>query len=82
MIALLVEDDRDLAANIGEFLESAGHRVDCAADGLLARRLCCENRYDAIVLDDVMPQDCSILPGCNPDHGRMTAQPNLRYVRQ
>jgi DNA-binding response OmpR family regulator len=55
MIILLAEDDRDLAANIGEFLESLGHRVDYAADGLLARQLCSENRYDAIVLDVGLP---------------------------
>ena len=55
MIVLVVEDDRDLAANIGEFLESAGHSVDYAADGLLARRLCSENRYDAIILDVGLP---------------------------
>ena len=55
MNVLMVEDDRDLAANVGEFLESAGHRVDYAADGLLARRLCSENRYDAIILDVGLP---------------------------
>lgn len=55
MNVLLVEDDRDLAANVGEFLESSGHRVDYATDGLLARRLCSENRYDAIVLDVGLP---------------------------
>ena len=51
----LVKDDRDLAANVGEFLESAGHRVDYAADGVAARRLCSESRYDAIVLDVGLP---------------------------
>lgn len=55
MNVLLVEDDRDLAANVGEFLESSGHQVDYATDGLLARRLCSENRYDAIVLDVGLP---------------------------
>lgn len=55
MNILLVEDDRDLAASIGEFLESAGHRLDYATDGLLARRLCSENSYDAIVLDVGLP---------------------------
>ena len=55
MITLLVEDDRDLAANIGEFLESPGHRVDYATDGLIARRLCSDNRYDAIILDVGLP---------------------------
>lgn len=55
MNILLVEDDTDLAANIGEFLELAGNRVDYATDGLLARRLCAENRYDALVLDVGLP---------------------------
>jgi len=55
MITLLVEDDRDLAANIGEFLEVLGHRVDYATDGLSARRLCSDNRYDAIILDVGLP---------------------------
>jgi len=55
MITLLVEDDRDLAANIGEFLELIGHRVDYATDGLSARRLCSDNRYDAIILDVGLP---------------------------
>ena len=55
MVILLVEDDRDLAANLGEFLESAGHQVDYAADGSLASSLCSANRYDAIVLDVGLP---------------------------
>lgn len=55
MIILLVEDDRDLAANLGEFLESSGHQVDYAGDGTLACRLCSSNRYDAIVLDVGLP---------------------------
>jgi DNA-binding response OmpR family regulator len=55
MNILLVEDDRDLAANIGEFLESAGHRMDYATDGLLARRLCSECHFDAIILDVGLP---------------------------
>lgn len=55
MVILLVEDDRDLAANLGEFLESAGHQVDYAADGSIASQLCSTNRYDAIVLDVGLP---------------------------
>jgi len=55
MFILLVEDDRDLAANLGEFLESAGHQVDYAADGSLASRLCSANRDAAIVLDVGLP---------------------------
>jgi DNA-binding response OmpR family regulator len=55
MTVLLVEDDRDLAANISEFLEARDCRLDYAADGLLARRLCTENTYDLIILDVGLP---------------------------
>ncbi len=55
MNVLLVEDDRDLASNVGEFLEALGHQVDYASDGLQARALCSENRYEAIILDVGLP---------------------------
>ncbi len=55
MLILLVEDNRELAAELGEYLESAGHQVDYAIDGSLACRLCSTNRYDAIVLDVGLP---------------------------
>jgi len=55
MNVLLVEDDRDLASNVGEFLEALGHQVDYASDGLQARTLCTENRYEAIILDVGLP---------------------------
>jgi len=52
---LLVEDNHDLAANIGEFLESRGHVVDYATDGLTGLHLAAVNRYDALVLDLGLP---------------------------
>lgn len=55
MHILLVEDNRDLAANIGEFLESRGHVVDYAADGLTGLHLAATNRYDVLVLDLGLP---------------------------
>ena len=55
MNVLLVEDDRDLASNVGEFLEALGHQVDYASDGLQARALCTHNRYEAIILDVGLP---------------------------
>ena len=33
MQLLLIEDNLDLSANVGEFLESRGHVVDYARDG-------------------------------------------------
>lgn len=55
MNLLLVEDNADLAANVGEFLESRGHVVDYAADGLSGLHLAAVNAYDAIVLDLGLP---------------------------
>lgn len=55
MHVLLVEDNRDLAANIGEFLELRGHVVDYAADGLTGLHLAATHRYDALVLDLGLP---------------------------
>ncbi len=52
---LIVEDHQDLAANIGDFLEAGGMTVDFAADGITALQLCSQNRFDAIVLDIMMP---------------------------
>ena len=55
MYLLIVEDNPDLAANIGEYLEERGHIVDYAADGLTGFRLGSGNSYDAIVLDLYLP---------------------------
>lgn len=52
---LLIEDNQDLAANAGEFLESRGHVVDYAADGLTGLHLAAVNSYDAVVLDLGLP---------------------------
>ncbi|HOW75018.1 MAG TPA: response regulator transcription factor [Candidatus Competibacteraceae bacterium] len=55
MNLLLVEDHADLAANVGEFLESRGHQIDYAADGLSGLHLAAVNAYDAIILDLGLP---------------------------
>ena len=52
---LIVEDHRDLAANVGDYLEAGGFTVDFAADGVSALQLCEDNHYDAIVLDIMLP---------------------------
>lgn len=55
MQLLVIEDNRDLAANIREYLEARNHRVDYAADGAAGLELAAGNRYDAIVLDLGLP---------------------------
>lgn len=55
MRILIVEDNADLAANIGEFLISRGQSVDHAGDGRAGLRLAVANRYDALILDLNLP---------------------------
>ncbi len=55
MHLLLIEDNADLAANIGEYLKERGHVVDYAADGLTGLHLTAVNTYDVLVLDLNLP---------------------------
>ena len=55
MNILVVEDNQDLAANIGEYLETKGEVADYAMDGLTGLHLATTNHYDAIVLDLNLP---------------------------
>lgn len=52
---LLVEDHRDIAAMICDFLESQSFSVDYAADGHTALRLAGQQIYDAVILDLMLP---------------------------
>ena len=55
MKILVVEDNRDIAANIADYLEPLGFVLDFAADGLEGFRLMQEDTFDAIVLDVMLP---------------------------
>lgn len=52
---LLVEDDLDVAAALGDFLAAAGLDVDYAADGRQATHCLQHARFDALVLDVNLP---------------------------
>jgi DNA-binding response OmpR family regulator len=52
---LIVEDDRDLARNLCDFLELKGYLPDHAADVPTARHLLVANSYDLLVLDVGLP---------------------------
>ena len=52
---LLVEDEEQLAALIRDHLESAGHSVIVAGDGLSALRLLEAGRVDLVILDWMLP---------------------------
>ena len=55
MRILIVEDHRDLAGNIGDYLEVQGHTVDFAMDGISAMHLALTEPFDVIVLDIMLP---------------------------
>ncbi len=52
---LLIEDHRDIAESIVDFLELRGYAVDYAADGVTGLHLAVTNTYDVIVLDVMLP---------------------------
>jgi len=55
MRVLIVEDNPDIAANLGDFLEDHGHTVDFAGDGVTGLHLAVVNDFDVIVLDLALP---------------------------
>ncbi|HEX8778045.1 MAG TPA: response regulator, partial [Rhodanobacter sp.] len=54
-LILLVEDNRQIAETVGEFLERCGYSVDYAADGASGLHLAVTSSYDVIVLDLMLP---------------------------
>lgn len=52
---LLVEDHRQLAQTVLEYLEQEGALVDYASDTRLARSLVKEHHYDVLLLDVMLP---------------------------
>lgn len=55
MKILLVEDNRDILANLTDYLELKGYTVDCAQDGMTGMHLAVTESYDLAVLDVMMP---------------------------
>jgi DNA-binding response OmpR family regulator len=55
MRILVIEDNSDIAANLGDYLEDRGHTVDFAADGMTGLHLAVVHEFDAIVLDLNLP---------------------------
>ena len=55
MNVLIVEDNRDIADNIADFLETRGHSFDFAMDGVTAMQKVMGDEYDAVILDIMLP---------------------------
>ena len=56
MHILLIEDDRDAAQFIVKGLEEAGHQVEHVADGNTGLFRAVENKYDALIIDRMLPK--------------------------
>ncbi|MGD9364193.1 MAG: response regulator transcription factor [Desulfobacteraceae bacterium] len=52
---LIVEDNVDIAGNIGDYLEQQGHLLDFAMDGISGLHLALTQKFDVIVLDIMLP---------------------------
>lgn len=71
---LIIEDNHSLAANIFDYLEACGHIPDAAPDGHSGLNLAIRNRYDAIILDWMLPRmdGMSVLRKLREEHGCVT----------
>jgi DNA-binding response OmpR family regulator len=56
MRLLVVEDNRNLVANLFEYFEARGYTLDVAPDGPIGLHLALTQDYDAIVLDWMLPR--------------------------
>jgi two-component system response regulator BaeR len=52
---LVVEDEPKLAALLADYLRTAGHEVECVADGRDALQAWTERRHDLVLLDLMLP---------------------------
>lgn len=55
MRILVIEDNRDILANVLDYLQLKGYSVDCAQDGLSGLHLATTAHHDLIVLDIMLP---------------------------
>ncbi|NQD37774.1 response regulator transcription factor [Permianibacter sp. IMCC34836] len=53
--ALVIEDNRDLSANVVEFLSARGHQTQTAPDGITGLHLAACEDFDVIVMDLGLP---------------------------
>jgi len=66
MNLLLVEDERKLAVLLKQLLEEERYSVDLAGDGERGQELAETSRYDAIILDVMLPKNCLLYTSPSP----------------
>ena len=55
MKILLIEDDIDIASNVGQYFEDKGHRMDFAYNGTHGLTLANSEHFEIIILDLMLP---------------------------
>lgn len=56
MRLLVIEDNRNLVANLFEYFEARGHVLDAAPDGITGLHLATTQDYDLVILDWMLPR--------------------------
>ncbi len=56
MRLLVIEDNKNLVANLFEYFEARGHTLDAAPDGITGLHLASTQHYDALILDWMLPR--------------------------
>ncbi len=56
MRLLVIEDNRQLVANLFDYFEARGHVLDAAPDGVSGLHLAVTQSYDALVVDWMLPR--------------------------
>ena len=56
MRLLVIEDNRNLVANLFAYFEARGHVLDAAPDGITGLHLALTKPYDALILDWMLPR--------------------------
>lgn len=71
MRLLVIEDNRNLVANLFDYFEARGHVLDVAPDGITGLHLAATQDYDAILLDWMLPrmEGPEVLKRLREEHG-------------
>jgi DNA-binding response OmpR family regulator len=71
MRLLVIEDNRNLIANLFDHFEARGHTLDAAPDGITGLHLAATQSYDAVVLDWMLPrlEGPEVLRRLREEHG-------------
>ena len=56
MRLLVIEDNRNLVANLFDYFEPRGHALDAAPDGITGLHLATTQAFDAVLLDWMLPR--------------------------